>query len=620
SISLFLFFLNFSLHAHAENNNKFRFAAIGCMHLGVCDYQDFELAVEKMKEYNPDFVLFLGGMIDPGGEQSVESLWLQFDSVVKKLGVPVHNVPSNCRLGGFSSPPERVALMQRCFEDRYNKSYYSFEHKNNLFIRLDLGYHFDQTKDSDFNQQIDFLNKAIADASRYDNIFIFMHASPSFRDNSGWFQIIHPLIEERVNFVFSSGKHCLDAKKIGDVAYIATGCPPCFLEVSLSKISFFHFLIVDVDGDNVSVQVVPLSAFPIENLGTMSRFENESAHLLHSVVKPSNLNSYERKVFLHPDQVIKALKIKPGMDILDIGAGSGFFTFRLADALKGTGRIFATETDSDMVEYMKKRIEENGYKNVFPVLVDPKGIDRFYKQHSFDLILMSEVYQYLRAPENYFRDLRPSLNKESSLYIIHHKNIYDFTKIEIEDFEDIIKVLILKKEGYPIFQRLDMDVQYFVSDWQGKEVPLQIQEKIINNFNKMLLDRWLLHDLMDYFANKGELTVEGEWSSPLDFFVSERDIQLVKWLFICLDADGVFDQNKKNLTLENREQLRKLNKILLTNIFGIYKFRDLQVDFEPVIYVKKNSIVSTMEKAGYSFVGEYSFLPMHYFLEFGRKE
>jgi len=618
--SFLLFFAKTPFYVHAEDTKQFRFAVMGCMHLGICDADEFESAIEKMKEYNPDFVLFLGGMIDCSGEQPVESLWHKFDSVVDKLGVPVYDVPSNCRLTKLSVSQDRADLMERCFLDRYKKSYYSFKHKNNLFIGLDLGYYFDRTKDSDFENQLDFLKKAIAGVSRYDNVFIFTHSSAWLRDHSEWLRIIHPLIEGRVKFVFGAEKHYLKAKKIDGVTYTTTGSPPCYLKAYSSELSFFNFLIVEVKNDNVSMEIVPIKPFPVENLGTLSGVEGASGESLHSVVKPYYLTAYEREAFLKTDRVVETLGIKPGMDILDIGAGTGLFTFRFAAALNGTGRVFATDIDPSMVEYIKNKIEKDEYKNVFPLCVKPHIVDPFYKRHSFDLIFMSEVYQYLRSPEDYFRGLRSSLKKEGRIYIIHAKNIYDFTEIEVMNFRNLIKIFISKKESYPVFQKLDKDVQYFIKNWQGEEVPPEIRINIIKNFNKMLLDRWLFNDLMEYFINKDVFVQEGEWSGPLKLIVSHSDLKLVKLLIVYLDADGVFDKRKEILTATNKEQLRMLNKILLCNIFEIHRLRELQAEAAPVIYVKKNSIISTMKKTGYRFIREYDFLPYHYFLEFGRNE
>lgn len=631
-IIICIFLLLFSSKALSntppEDSKKFSFAVMGCMHLGVCGLEDYESAIEKIEKFKPDFVLFLGGMVDPSGDEPVESLWNKFDFVTRKLGIPVYNVPGICRLTIESSMPEdRKVIMGRCFMDRYKNRYYSFEYKNNLFIGLDseeLLEHIEQKKKSlTVTKQLDFLDKALANASKYDNIFIFLHNSPWFQDKANeWFKSVHPLIKEKVKFVFGSSAHYLDAKKIDGVTYVTTGSP-CFLKRILQKPSFFHFLITDVDKDRVTIKIVPIKPFLIENLicsliekeYTLSTLE--SAYKQHETVKPYNLTGYEREAFLKPEGVIKALKIKPGMNILDIGAGAGFFTFRFAEALKGTGKVFATDIAPKMIEYMKKRVEENKYSNVFPIHVKSQTVDPFYKQHLFDIIFLCESFHYLRYPKDYFQELRPALSKEGRLYIIHTKNVFDFSEIEFEDFSHVIKILSSEGDNFPIFKKLSKDLQGFIRNWQGGDVPLEIKQSITRNFNKILLDKLLFYELMDYYSAKGLNLGEGEWSAPIEFVTDSVDQKLAKWLFVQLEANGVF--NKKSLNALEKEQLRKLNRALLTKTFKIHKVIYLQGEIGPCIYTEKESIISTMESAGYKFVHEYAFLPYHYFLEFRRK-
>lgn len=302
-----------------------------------------------------------------------------------------------------------------------------------------------------------------------------------------------------------------------------------------------------------------------------------------------------RITILQPARVIQTLNIKPGMSILDIGAGTGLFTFRFAKALKGTGEVFATDTDSDMIKYIKEMAGEGKYKNVFPVLVNREGIDLFYKQHSFDIIFLSEVYQDMRRHEDYFRKLRPSLKKTGRLYILHLKNVSNFSKFEFDDFKKVIEVLFSEGRGFPVFQRLRPEVQSFIKNWQGddKEVPPEIRRKIVEDFNKMLSDRLLFHDLETY-----------KYPS-LPTILYPPDIQLAKWLTVHMNENGFFD----------RKQLSLLNRILLSGIFQIDKLNGLKG--WPL--VEKSSIISILKAAGYQFVREHDFLRQYFFLEFKRK-
>lgn len=604
---------------HAEDNDKFRFAVIGCMHLGACDSKDYELGIDKIKEYNPDFALFLGGMVDATGEKNVESIWQEFDHITSKLRAPVYNIIGNCRLTPLSIPGDRNLLMERCFLDRYKKRYYSFEYKNNLFICLDSDRLFEKNNSGlTTNNQIDFLNKTLAEAYKYDSVFIAMHGSPWIQDDSvKWFKYIHPLIKNKVKYVFGASAHYIDLIKRNNVTYVTTGVPTCYIKKSVGKPHFPHFLIVNVDNKNPSIEVAPLLAIPVENIGILKEEEIIDS-IAPEIIKPWKISSSERLSILDPNRITKTLNIKPGMNILDIGAGTGIFTFRFADLLNGTGKVFATEIDDKMVEHIKNKIKEGKYKNIFPICVEAEGLDQFYKQHTFDIIFLSEVYQGLLNPKDYLRELRPSLNKSGGrLYIIHFKDVSEFSEIEFDDFKEVIKILIPQGKNSPILQRLSKKAQSFIKNWRGEDVPLEIQTKIIQDFNKMLLDRFLLNDLLNYYHIKEKTTDEYRPWQELAKRLDLLDIRLMKWLVIKLDENGYFDK-RKIITDDNcRKELLKLNRILLTGIFQSDKLEFLKSIYP--FYLEKNSIISVLESAGYKFVREYDFLTQYYFLEFKRR-
>lgn len=621
-LSFFLLFLKIS-YVQAEDNSQFRFAVMGCMHLGVGDSKDYELAVEKIKERRPDFVLFLGGMVDPMVNEPVESLWQRFDRITDKLGVPVYNIFSDCHLEPFFTPKDRKVLMEKCFLDRYKKRYYSFEYKNNLFICLDAESLFlEEEKGQADREQLDFLKAAISDVVKYDNVFLFAHCLSPLREKaeeesagadieeSAWFKVIHPIIKEKVKYVFCVYGHNLDAQRIDGVNYIFSGSPP----ILVNKISsFYHFLIIYADKNKCSIEIVPAKSIVIDN----NAIKNKDI-----IATPDKILALtDRKKSLHPSQVIDALKIKPGMSILDIGAGTGLFTFYFAEALKGTGKVFATEVDPEMIKYIENKIKETKFNNIIPVCVQAEGVDPFYKQSSFDIIFFSEVYHCLLNAEDYFRELRPSLGKKKGrLYIIDFKNISDFSEVKFDDFKEVAKILISEGKRFPIFQRLEKDVQYFIKNWQGSDIPLEIRRQMILDFNRMLSDRWLWPELLDYYFSK-EKCYGYRWARLFIFtkILYPRDLKLAKWLIMGLDEKGIFDRKYRNLNDTDRKQLRALNTILITGIFKTDKIGLLQ-DLDKVpIYVRKDRIISTLESAGYKFVREYDFLTHYYFLEFKRK-
>ena len=61
-----------------------------------------------------------------------------------------------------------------------------------------------------------------------------------------------------------------------------------------------------------------------------------------------------------PEMVIEAMEIRPGMTVAEIGAGSGFFSRRLAKAVGPTGKVYAEDIQPEMLELLKKNDAKEG--------------------------------------------------------------------------------------------------------------------------------------------------------------------------------------------------------------------------------------------------------------------
>src|SRR6185436_9668589 len=70
----------------------------------------------------------------------------------------------------------------------------------------------------------------------------------------------------------------------------------------------------------------------------------------------------QRDAWQKPHEVIKALALKPDAVTADIGAGTGYFAVRLAHMVP-QGRVYAVDTEPDMVRHLAERAKKNGIKN-----------------------------------------------------------------------------------------------------------------------------------------------------------------------------------------------------------------------------------------------------------------
>ena len=125
----------------------------------------------------------------------------------------------------------------------------------------------------------------------------------------------------------------------------------------------------------------------------------------------------KRDAWQKPHEVIQALALRPEARIADLGAGTGYFTARLARMLP-RAKIYAVDIEPDMVRYLEARARREGLSNVASVQgapADPRLPEKV------DLVLLVNVYHHIEAREGYFRRLREALRPGGRIAIVDFK-------------------------------------------------------------------------------------------------------------------------------------------------------------------------------------------------------
>jgi cyclopropane fatty-acyl-phospholipid synthase-like methyltransferase len=125
-----------------------------------------------------------------------------------------------------------------------------------------------------------------------------------------------------------------------------------------------------------------------------------------------------RDAWQKPHEVIQALALAPDGRIADIGAGTGYFTVRLAH-MTPKGRVYAVDVEPDMVQYVAERARREKLSNVQAVQATPSDARLPEK---VDRVLLVDTYHHIDGREAYFRKLRKSLRPGGEVAII------DFTR------------------------------------------------------------------------------------------------------------------------------------------------------------------------------------------------
>lgn len=141
-------------------------------------------------------------------------------------------------------------------------------------------------------------------------------------------------------------------------------------------------------------------------------------HMQHRFDDPAksakSFDDPRRDAWQMPDRVIAALALKPNTSVADIGAGTGYFSMRLAKAVPDGG-VYAVDIEPNMVAHLKTRAATEQLTNVTPVLASaaspnlPKPVD---------LILVVDTYHHIGHRPDYFRALRSRLTPGGRIAII----------------------------------------------------------------------------------------------------------------------------------------------------------------------------------------------------------
>jgi ubiquinone/menaquinone biosynthesis C-methylase UbiE len=101
----------------------------------------------------------------------------------------------------------------------------------------------------------------------------------------------------------------------------------------------------------------------------------------------------ERTTWLPPHEVILALAMQAGDTVVDLGAGTGYFTLPLALAVGATGRVIAVDAQDEMLEHLRSRITSSAAPNIELVRAEADRIN--LPDATCDLVFLANVWHEL---------------------------------------------------------------------------------------------------------------------------------------------------------------------------------------------------------------------------------
>ena len=131
------------------------------------------------------------------------------------------------------------------------------------------------------------------------------------------------------------------------------------------------------------------------------------------------LERAERTTEERPDLLLPLLPLRPGMVVADMGAGSGYYSRRIAPRLAPGGRVIAVDVQPEMITLMKKQIAETRIPNIETLLATET--DCRLAPDSIDLAFFVDVYHELLYPMETMQCVKRALKAGGQIALVEFR-------------------------------------------------------------------------------------------------------------------------------------------------------------------------------------------------------
>ena len=153
-------------------------------------------------------------------------------------------------------------------------------------------------------------------------------------------------------------------------------------------------------------------------------------------------------------EMVKELKLKPGMSVADIGSGNGYHTLMMAEIIGNKGTAYAVDIQPEMLQMLKKRANKAGMKNIKSI--ENRYWDTDLPESSIDFALMADVYHEFSHPEQMLSSIRRALKPQGIVSLLEFRE--EDPKVPIKPEHKMSKEQVIKemtKNGFKLSRSYD---------------------------------------------------------------------------------------------------------------------------------------------------------------------
>jgi len=180
-----------------------------------------------------------------------------------------------------------------------------------------------------------------------------------------------------------------------------------------------------------------------------------------------------REIFKHRNEIVSALGLKPGMDVADVGAGTGFFS-RMFSYQVAPGTVYAVDIAQKFVDHIKELSAKEEITNIKAQVCSERSID--LPADSIDVAFICDVYHHFEYPYDSMASIHTALRPGGRVFIVDFERIKgvspDFAMNHVRCGKGTVTDEV-KDSGFDLIQEIDlgMDGQYVLEFVKREPVP-----------------------------------------------------------------------------------------------------------------------------------------------------
>ena len=144
------------------------------------------------------------------------------------------------------------------------------------------------------------------------------------------------------------------------------------------------------------------------------KFSDPQADIGHFVKRFEN---EARDVFVKRREIVRAVGLKPGLKVADIGAGTGLFTLLFAEEIKPTGRVYAVDIGPVFVKHIATEAKRLGHEQVVKTILNTQDSAEL-PLNSIDVAFLCDTYHHFDHPEKMLASIRRALRPSGRMIVI----------------------------------------------------------------------------------------------------------------------------------------------------------------------------------------------------------